>query len=189
MSSDRTDLTGQLLIAMPGMQDPRFAGAVVYLCAHSDEGAMGLIVNKPKLDVRFVDLLRQLDIEQGDGMGDIRVQYGGPVEIGRGFVLHSTDMMLDEASLRVDADMAMTASVDILREMARGAGPASSVMALGYAGWGPDQLEDEIAQNGWLIAPSKPDLVFGRAHEFKWGAALKSIGIDPSVLSADAGRA
>lgn len=189
MSQDATDLTGHLLIATPTMSDPRFAGSVVYMCVHSDEGAMGLIVNKPMPQVRFAELLDQLDIEARGSLPDIRVQFGGPVDQARGFVLHSTDCTLGEASLQVDDHVAMTASVEILAEIAKGEGPKSSMLALGYSGWGPGQLEGEIAEHGWLTAPSDPDLLFGRAHEFKWNAALKSIGIDPSILSSAAGRA
>ena len=184
-----TDLTGQLLIATPGMSDPRFANSVVYLCVHSDEGAMGLIVNKPTPQVRFAELLEQLDVQHDGKLPDVRIHYGGPVEPARGFVLHSADLSLEEATLRVDDDFAMTASAEILGAIANGQGPRSSMLALGYSGWGPSQLEGEIAQNGWLIAPATSDLLFGRAHEYKWAAALKSIGIDPAILSSTGGRA
>lgn len=183
------DLSGQLLIAMPDMGDPRFAQSVVYICAHSDEGAMGLIVNKPTPEIQFADLLEQLEIDTVKGMRDIRVHFGGPVEHGRGFVLHSTEYTSGEATLQVDDDFALSATLDVLEDIARGEGPNASLMALGYAGWGPGQLEGEIADNGWLTAQSQPNLVFGRANEFKWTAALKSIGIDPVSLSAAAGRA
>ncbi|SMY06813.1 YqgE/AlgH family protein [Flavimaricola marinus] len=183
------DLSGQFLIAMPGMGDPRFAQSVVYMCAHSDEGAMGLIVNKPTPEIHFSDLLTQLGIDSEPGMRDIRVHFGGPVEQSRGFVLHSSDYLDGPTTLQVADDMAMTASLDVLEELAAGRGPSSSLMALGYSGWGPGQLEDEIAANGWLTAASRADIVFGRASEHKWSAALKSIGIDPMTLSADAGRA
>lgn len=183
------DLSGQLLIAMPGMGDPRFAHSVIYVCAHSEDGAMGLIVNKPTPEIHFSDLLSQLEINVGAGMRDIRVHFGGPVEQSRGFVLHSTDYEGDVSTLQVDDDMAMTATMDVLEELAAGRGPASILMTLGYAGWGPGQLEAEIGDNGWLTAQSRADLVFGRASEHKWTGALKSIGIDPLTLSATAGRA
>lgn len=189
MSENGTDLTGHLLIASPTMGDARFAGSVVYLCVHSDEGAMGLIVNKPLPQVRFTELLEQLEIETKGAIPDIRVQFGGPVDQSRGFVLHSTDCTIGDSTLQVDDDVAMTASIEILAEIAGGRGPKSSMLALGYAGWGPGQLESEIAENGWLTAPNAPDLLFGRAHEFKWAAAMKSIGIDPSILSTAGGRA
>ena len=183
------DLSGQFLIAMPGMGDQRFAQSVVYLCAHSEEGAMGLIVNKPTPEVRFSDLLEQLDIKPGPGIRDIRVYFGGPVENSRGFVLHTSDYTSGEATLEVDEALSMTASLDVLEEIAAGRGPASSLLALGYAGWGPGQLEAEIADNGWLTSEARPDIIFGRANEHKWTAAIRALGIDPSLLSSDAGRA
>jgi putative transcriptional regulator len=189
MNSTDDSFTGQLLIAMPGMADPRFAQSVVYLCAHSEDGAMGLIVNKPTPEIKFRDMLSELDIPTGDGMRDIRVHFGGPVEQGRGFVLHSGDYTTADATLRVDDEVAMTSSRDILESLATGAGPADSMLALGYSGWGPGQLEGEILRNGWLTAPARRDILFGRANEHKWAAALKLLGIDPLTLSATSGRA
>jgi putative transcriptional regulator len=183
------DLRGQLLIAMPGMGDPRFAQSVVYMCAHSPEGAMGLIVNKPTPEINFSTLLTQLGLTAGAGMRDIRVHFGGPVEQSRGFVLHSTDYPGGPTTLKVDDAVSMTASLDVLEAIVAGRGPASTLMALGYAGWGPGQLEAEIGANGWLTAASRPELVFGRANEHKWSAALKSLGINPLSLSSTAGRA
>jgi len=180
---------GKLLVAMPGMGDMRFARAVIFLCAHSADGAMGLIVNKPTPELRFADLLRQLKIPAGDGGATAPVHFGGPVEHGRGFVLHSADYTIEGASLGVSEGFAMTATVDILRDMARGAGPARAILALGYSGWGPGQLESEIQANGWLIAPADPDLVFSEADAGKWEAALRSLAIDPRLLSAEGGRA
>ena len=182
-------LDGQMLIAMPGMGDPRFARAVIFLCAHSAEGAMGLIVNKPAPDLRFRDLLKQLGIETTADVGSIRVHFGGPVEHGRGFVLHSADYDADGSSLRVSPRFAMTATLDVLQAMARGAGPAQALLALGYSGWGPGQLEGEIQANGWLIADADPDLVFGLRDTDKWEAALRSLHVDPRLLSPEGGRA
>jgi putative transcriptional regulator len=186
----REDLTGKLLIAMPDMGDPRFHGSVVFLCAHSVDGAMGLIVNKPMPDVRFAEMLEQLDIAQGPATPDLPVCYGGPVELRRGFVLHTADYLgaLDDR-LEVDARFAMTATLDVLEDLALGTGPAAALLALGYAGWGPGQLEDEIAQNGWLTADATPDLVFAPQMEGKWAAALASLGVSPLTLSSEAGRA
>lgn len=182
-------LVGKLLIAMPGMGDPRFDRSVIYMCAHSSDGAMGLIVNKPATDVRFADLLVQLGIEQDGPIRDIRVHYGGPVENGRGFVLHSADYLSGAGTVQVDDGTAMTATLDVLEDIAHGRGPKSSMLALGYSGWGPGQLESEIAGNGWLSCDAKSEILFGRANEHKWGAALKSMGIDPLLLSAQGGRA
>ena len=190
MQKLESNLSGQLLIAMPGMGDPRFANSVVFMCSHSDEGAMGLIVNKPTPEVRFSDLLEQLEIDSGGAeMRDIRVHFGGPVENGRGFVLHSADYMSGKATLKIDAKTAMTATLDVLEEIAKGRGPQASMLALGYSGWGPGQLEDEIKRNGWLTCPPRADILFGRTNEHKWAAALKSLGIDPAMLSSSSGRA
>lgn len=184
------DLTGKLLIAMPDMGDPRFHASVVFLCAHSAEGAMGLIVNKPMPEVRFADLLEQLDIARGPAMTDLPVCYGGPVEMQRGFVLHSAEYLggLDDR-LIVDGHFAMTATLDVLEDLANGTGPAAALLALGYAGWGAGQLEDEIGQNGWLTADATPDLVFAPSMAGKWAAALASLGVSPLTLSSEAGRA
>ncbi len=165
-SPPREDLTAKLLIAMPDIGDPRFHGSVVFLCAHSAEGAMGLIVNKPMPDVRFVDMLDQLDIPRGADTPNMPVCYGGPVELRRGFVLHSAEYRgRQDDRLEVDTSFAMTATIDVLEDLARGVGPARALMVLGYAGWGPGQIEDEIAQNGWLTADATPDLVFGPPME------------------------
>ncbi len=190
MDPQPSPLLGRLLIAMPGMGDPRFDRAVVYLCAHSDEGAMGLIVNKPATDLRFADLLESLGLPRPQkGARDIRVHFGGPVEGGRGFVLHSSDFASEGGTMRVDEEVSMTATLDVLERIAEGDGPKSSMLALGYAGWGPGQLEGEIAQNAWLTGPARADILWGRANEHKWGAALKAIGVDPQILSSSTGRA
>lgn len=186
---DAAFLDGRLLIAMPGMVDLRFARAVVFVCAHSPDGAMGLIVNKPAPELKFSDLLRQLKIDPGAGMNDIRVHFGGPVEHGRGFVLHSADYAVEGASLAVNPAFAMTATIDVLQDMSRGAGPAQAILALGYSGWGPGQLEGEIQANGWLVAPADPELVFGLRDADKWEGALRALSIDPRLLSAEGGRA
>ena len=183
------DLTGKLLIAMPGMGDPRFEHSVVFLCSHSDEGAMGLIVNKPARDVRFFDLLEQLDIKPSEDNLDRQVHYGGPVESARGFVLHSGDYQSNLQTLEVSEAFSMTATLDILEDIAEGDGPSRALMMLGYSGWGAGQLEGEIAQNGWLTVDADPELVFGADDEAKWTAALRALGVDPKGLSATAGRA
>ena len=182
------DLTGQLLIAMPGMGDPRFDHSVVYLCAHSEQGAMGLMINKPAPSVSLGDMLERLEIENSAGARHI-VHFGGPVEMARGFVLHSTDYQSEGSTLMVDDHFSMTGTVDILESIANGTGPSRAMVALGYAGWGPGQIEDEMAADGGLLAPAVPDLVFDGADETKWIDVLKQIGIDPIMLSASAGRA
>lgn len=188
---DHTDLSGKLLIAMPGMGDPRFDKAVVFVCAHSDEGAMGIIVNKPAMDLRLGELLEQLgigDATQGAEAG-ASVHFGGPVETSRGFVLHSTDYPPREATLRINERFAMTATRDVLEDIAAGKGPSATLAALGYAGWGPGQIEGELQQNAWLAVDADEAIVFDRDDSSKWTAALKKLGIDPLMLSAAGGRA
>jgi putative transcriptional regulator len=186
---DTRFLDGRLLIAMPGMGDPRFSRAVIYLCVHSADGAMGLIVNKPAPELKVAELLRQLDIAAGEGCGDGRVHFGGPVSTGQGFVLHSADYAVEGSSLKVDAAFAMTGTVEVLQDIARGKGPTRSILALGYSGWGRGQLEAEIQANAWLVAPADPDIVFGLRDAEKWEAALRKLSIDPRLLSAEGGRA
>ncbi len=188
-SDDTLDLTGRLLIAMPGMGDPRFAHSVVFLCAHSEEGAMGLIVNKAIDGMRLSALLDQLEIALARPELDSTLYFGGPVENGRGFVLHSADFISDLNTLTVGEDFSMTATQDVLEAIATGAGPLRSLMALGYSGWGPGQLEREIAQNGWLECEATTDLVFDLPNADKWAEALRSLGVDPVSLSATAGHA
>ena len=175
-------LTGQILIAMPQMEDPRFVRSVVYLCAHTADGAMGLVLNKLVENVSFPDLLEQLNIRSGKVEREIRVHFGGPVETGRGFVLHTSDYVQD-ATLMIDKRVALTATVDILKAIAEGAGPNHSLLALGYAGWAPGQLEQEIQANGWLSCPADTELVFGGPLDDKWERAMGKIGIDLDKLS------
>lgn len=189
MTHETVNLAGKLLIAMPGMADPRFAQTVIYMCAHGDDGGMGLIVNKPQHDVDFSNLLKQLGITSVPGARDIRVHFGGPVELARGFVLHSSDYIAEDSTLRVDDGIGMTATTEVLEVLAQGKGPKTSMLALGYAGWGPGQLEREIAKNGWLTCDPRNDIIFGRANEHKWTGALKTLGIDPLLLSETSGRA
>jgi len=181
-------LTGQLLVAMPQMRDPRFARSVIYMCAHSADGAMGLVVNRRVGSITFDDLLKQLNIGPNKRNDEIRVHFGGPVEQGRGFVLHSSDYT-QSGTLRVDNDVALTATLDILKELAAGGGPRRSLLALGYAGWGPGQLDAEIQANGWLSVSSDEALVFDADLDHKWERAIEKIGIDFSMLSGDAGHA
>lgn len=188
-NNDSTDLTGKLLIAMPGMGDPRFEKSVVFLCVHSPDETMGLIINKPALGLNMQDLFRQLDISIADGGIDANVLFGGPVENGRGFILHSGEYVEADATLEIGPQYSMTANKDVLEAMAEGRGPKQAILMLGYAGWGPGQLEQEIVQNGWLVTDASPELVFGSDNSIKWTAALKTLGIDPISLSATAGRA
>lgn len=189
MSSDDTSLTGKLLIAMPGMGDPRFDRSVIFMCSHGDDGALGLIVNKPTPAISFPQLLEQLDIDVGPEAAAIDVHFGGPVENGRGFVLHSGDYDANASTLEIGGAFGMTATLDILEDIARGKGPDQAILALGYSGWGPGQLEAEIRDNGWLAVDATPTLVFTGEDDAKWAAALSSIGVDPLTLSATAGRA
>lgn len=181
-------LSGQLLVAMPGLRDPRFAKTVIYLCAHSADGAMGLVINRALDTLNFPDLLEQLGIESS-GMSDlINIHFGGPVEAGRGFVLHSPDYN-QESTMVVDTGVALTATMEILRAIADGSGPRRCLLALGYAGWGPGQLDSEIKANGWLHVAADDDLVFDNDLDSKWERAMGKLGIDPRMLSDVAGHA
>jgi putative transcriptional regulator len=189
-------LDGQLLIAMPVMSDPRFARSVIYLCAHSEDGAMGLIINQRASHISFPDLLERLGIETAenedgvsDDAGTVSIHVGGPVETGRGFVLHSADYFVDDSTLPIEDGVCLTATIDILKAIAAGSGPNRAILALGYAGWSPGQLESEIQANGWLNCPADPDLIFDTNLEAKYTRALAKIGIDPSHLVSDAGHA
>jgi putative transcriptional regulator len=185
-----TSLTGQLLVSMPQMQDPFFERSVVYLCAHSpEEGAMGLVINKTIDTITIDDLYAQLKIEPVAGTDRVQpVHFGGPVATGQGFVLHSADYR-DEGTLGLGADFAMTATIDILRATGRGAGPRQSLVALGYAGWGPGQLDAEIQANGWLLVAADTALVFDTQDNSKWQHALAKLGVSPEMLSGESGRA
>ncbi|MBC7154566.1 MAG: YqgE/AlgH family protein [Rhodobacteraceae bacterium] len=187
--SDTLDLSGKLLIAMPGLGDPRFARSVIFICAHSPDGAMGLVINRPARDLEFTDLLSQLGIEPGQNCPSPPIHFGGPVELGRGFVLHSAEYRGHEATLRVNDRFSMTATLDILQDITKGTGPKAALLALGYAGWGPDQLDREILANGWLTCDALPELVFDREDAGKWARALASLGVDPESLSGASGRA
>ena len=180
--------TGQLLIAMPGMQDERFYKTVIYLCAHTDDGAMGLVLNQVIKGLSFPGLLEQLGIDGGVSDRSVPIHFGGPVESGRGFVLHSNEYQQD-STLEVDGDISLTATVDVLKAIARGRGPKHSLLALGYAGWGPGQLDDEIRANGWLQAPADMDLIFDDVQVDKWERSIAKIGIDPGMLSDEVGHA
>ena len=189
-------LDGQMLVAMPGMRDERFARALIYLCAHSAEGAMGIIVNQPASHINFPDLLVQLDvIPEADvirlprSAGEVKVLKGGPVETGRGFVLHSPDFFIDNSTLPIDDGVCLTATVDILKAIARGEGPTSAMLALGYSGWSPGQLESEIQANGWLNCPAHLNLLFEASLDSRYELALRALGIEPGMLSGQAGHA
>src|SRR5437588_4912342 len=195
-SPGRGYLDGQMLIAMPTMRDERFVRSVIYVCAHSSEGAMGIVVNHPASNINFPDLLVQLEvipaaelIELPQRAGTVKVLKGGPVETGRGFVLHSADFFIENSTLPIDDGICLTATLDILKAIARGNGPESAVLALGYAGWGAGQLESEIQENGWLHCSADPELIFGPDIEGKYGKALRKIGIEPGTLSSEAGHA
>jgi putative transcriptional regulator len=189
-------LDGHFLIAMPSMADKRFARSVVYVCAHSGDGAMGIVVNKLAEDVSFRDLLVQLDIVQArnepdlpGGVDKVRVHRGGPVETGRGFVLHSGDFFLENATLPIAEGVCLTATLEILRAIADGRGPDRALLALGYAGWAPGQLEAEIQANGWLHSQANGAILFDDDVEGKYDQALATIGIEAAMLSIDAGHA
>ena len=186
--SDTGYLTGQLIIAMPKMSDPRFSKTVIYMCAHNSEGAMGLIINKLVDELTFPDLLKQLEIKPALPKSPLNVFLGGPVEQARGFVLHSTEYLQD-ATLRVSDTVGLTATIDVLRDIAEGNGPKDKILMLGYTGWAPGQLDLEIMENGWLHVEADDALVFGDQSTNKWEMAIKKIGINPQMLSDKSGHA
>jgi putative transcriptional regulator len=193
---ERGFLDGQMLIAMPGMRDERFVRSVIYVCAHSDEGAMGIIINKPAGDVDFPQLLVKLNIipseqriELPQVAREVTVLRGGPVDTQRGFVLHSADYFMDNSTLPIDEGVCLTATLDVLKAIATGNGPTKAILALGYAGWAPGQLENEMRANGWLHCGADPDLIFGADIRDKYKKALQKIGVEPGMLSTEAGRA
>ncbi|MFP5516954.1 MAG: YqgE/AlgH family protein [Alphaproteobacteria bacterium] len=187
-SKTTESLTGQLLIAMPGMEDPRFQRSVIYVCAHNEDGAMGLVVNRLFGSITFEDLLEQLDMTVPQPMNNLPVHYGGPVESGRGFVLHSTDYVRD-GTLVVNDDVALTATIDILRAISEDRGPRRNILLLGYAGWGPGQLDAEFQANGWLNVPCDEQLLFDTDLDAKWERAIGKLGVSVSMLSGEAGHA
>ncbi len=181
-------LAGNFLVAMPGMADQRFHRAVIYLCAHTPENAMGLIINKPLQDLRFVDVLENLNITASPSFCSmIHVHRGGPVETQRGFVLHSSDYNRD-GTLVLNDQIALSATTEILKSIANNTGPMSKLMALGYSGWGPGQLDEEIKRNAWLNVPADPDLLFASDFSNKWERALAKLGVNAAVLSPVAGH-
>ncbi len=188
MSDTASPYTGQLLVATPGLTSPPFAQSVIYVCAHTEEGAMGLVINRPLAKPSFDELLTQLEIAPVPPARRIRLCLGGPVESARGFVLHTTDWTGD-GSLRVDDELALTASLDVLKVIAEGGGPREGLLALGYAGWGPGQLDAEMEQNAWLSVPADRAVVFGEADDTKWRRALALLKIDPLLLSGSVGHA
>ncbi|MGB8182839.1 MAG: YqgE/AlgH family protein [Stellaceae bacterium] len=183
-----TSLTGHLLVAMPQMQDPRFARSVVFLCAHNEDGAMGLVVNRPLDDVTWPALMKQLGIEITLPGSERHIHFGGPVEASRGFVLHSADYV-EDGTLVVGGNVALTATLEILRAIGRGGGPKRCLLALGYAGWGPGQLDSELQANGWLSVAADEEIVFDAQHGDKWQRALAKLGVDLLSLSGESGRA
>ncbi|HLK80584.1 MAG TPA: YqgE/AlgH family protein [Xanthobacteraceae bacterium] len=194
--SRRGYLDGQMLIAMPSMRDERFARTLIYICAHSSEGAMGIVVNQPASNIKFPDLLVQLDVISDRDVirlplsaGSVQVLKGGPVEPGRGFVLHSSDYFVENSTLPIDDGISLTATLDVLKDIAKGNGPGNALLALGYAGWAPGQLETEIQENGWLHCTADTDLIFGSDIGAKYDRALRKLGIHAGMLSSEAGHA
>lgn len=181
-------LTGKLLIAMPGMPDVRFEKSVIFVCSHSAEGALGLIVNKPLEGLPFRELMTQMDIPVTDATPRVPVMFGGPVETDRGYVLHSNERANTQATLAVTPEIALTPTIDILRAIARGTGPQKFLFALGYAGWGPGQIEDEIAGNGWIHCDADTEIIFRDDTASKWEMALAKLGANISGLSSDIGH-
>jgi putative transcriptional regulator len=194
-TGDRGYLDGQFLVAMPGMADDRFARSVIYMCAHTSEGSMGIVLNQRAPQLKLPELLIQLGIvPEGEGIllptkaQRINVLRGGPVETGRGFVLHSADFYVEAATMPVDDGLCLTTTIDILKAIARGEGPDRAVLALGYSGWGAGQIEEEIKENAWLSCPADAEIIFDDGIETKYDRVMRSIGIDPAMLSGVAGH-
>lgn len=183
-----TGLSGRLLVATPTVHDSRFTRALIYLCAYGPRGAMGFVVNKPYRRLTMSTLFEQLDLSACSDLTKAPVGAGGPVEPTRGFVLHSTDYRID-GTIPVDTAVAVTANLDILRDIAAGEGPRDSLMLLGYAGWGPGQLDRELRDNTWLLCDAAPSLLFDADLSTRWDRAFAHLGIDPLLLSPIAGRA
>lgn len=187
-NTDTSYLEGDLLIAMPSMTDPRFTKSVIFIVSHSEDGAMGIVVNKLMTALTFPDMLDQLEIPYEALSREPHVHFGGPVESERGFVLHTTDL-IHETTVMIGKDVALTATIDMLKLIASGRGPDNSFLALGYAGWGPGQLEHEIQENGWLVVKSDNELIFDEHLTGKWQKAINKLGVDPALLSSDIGHA
>lgn len=181
-------LTGQILVSTPFMLDARFYQSVIYVCGHDENGAMGFIINKPLPSLMFTDLLDQLGIEHPEREYVVPVYYGGPVEVGRGFVLHSTDYQHD-ATVSINNDFAITATLEILREVAYNRGPRQLALMLGYTGWEKGQLEGELQENKWIILRGQPQFVFEHPKDLMWTAAYEKLHIDPAHMSLDSGHA
>src|SRR5438128_6437274 len=186
-------LSGKLLLAMPGMADPRFERAVIAMCVHDENGAIGVGVGHKRAGIKFRGLLRQLDIDPGQAP-DVAVHHGGPVEPGRGFVLHSTDwggqdtlQINGEADGKLTELFAMTGTIDVLRAIAEGRGPKKWIASLGYAGWGEGQLDEEMTRHGWFVAPTETKILFDTPTDERWGASFKAAGIDPRLLASETG--
>lgn len=182
-------LAGRLLIAMPGISDPRFDRAVILLCLHNPHQAMGLVLNKPKAELQLNDVLEHLGISANSDLGVHAVLDGGPVKPERGYVLHSDDFALADGSQPVAPGICLTVTRDILASLASDQPPSQFVLALGYAGWGEGQLEQELLQNVWLVAECDREIVFNEAHAEKWSRAIRQLGLSPMQLGGDCGRA
>ncbi|MCK6425090.1 MAG: YqgE/AlgH family protein [Burkholderiaceae bacterium] len=191
-SAGAIDLTNQFLIAMPGMADEMFAGSVVYLCEHTERGALGLVINKP-IDIKLRNLFERVDLTlDRPELVDEPVYFGGPVQTERGFVLHdrlASDAPGYSSTLSVPDGLDMTTSRDVLEALAQGAGPRRVLITLGYSGWGAGQLEDELSRNGWLTVPADPGIIFDTPVELRYHRALSLLGVDPGMLSQEAGHA
>ena len=177
-------LDGRMLIAMPGMPDPRFARSIVYLCSHSEDGAMGLITNKAVEDLVWEDIFKKIEIPIGSVNAPRPICFGGPVDMERGFLLHSSDYHSEGATMRVDSETSLTATLEVLQDIAMGRGPERTMLALGYAGWGAGQLESELQENGWLLCEPDLSLLYDEDHDEKWDRAMAKLGINPALLGS-----
>lgn len=189
MNDENFEFTDSFLIAMPGLGDFQFNQAVVYVCAHSEEGTMGVVINQPLIDINLGEVLEQMNIDVTDGhVSDFPVYLGGPVQPERGFIIHSPNNAW-QSTLVTSSELGVTSSKDILQSIAAGEGPDDAIVILGYAGWGAGQLEEEIAKNYWLVTQASPDILFKTPISRRWEKAAALLGVDMANMSGDAGHA
>ena len=187
MKTKKKFLSGKFIIASPAMTDPRFYKAVIYMVSHKNEGAMGIIINQPIIETKINTIIENEDLKNNVNMDNIPITFGGPVDTKKGFILHTSEFK-DKTTLKVDKNIFLTSNINILKSIVKGEGPKKSLFALGYAGWLPGQLEEELSNDGWLVAPGNSKLIFECKAEKKWSEAIKSIGINPDFLSLNSGK-
>ena len=187
MKKKKNFLSGKFLIASPSMSDPRFHKSVIYIITHKSEGAMGIVINQPIIETKINNIMNNEELKDNSNIDNIPITYGGPVDTKKGFILHTSEFK-DKTTIKVDSEIFLTSNINILKSIVKGNGPKKSLFALGYAGWLPGQLEEELSNDGWLVAPGNSKLIFECKTEKKWNEAMKSIGINPNFLSLNSGK-